>query len=104
MMRARMTNSAVLYVSPVGSTRTRFRVLTPDLHAIATTIEPTLAAATALAVARHHRRHYATIAGSDGRWLDVHLDGRCELATDRVTSQSGWPAEVQERINLLLIR
>lgn len=99
-----MTNSAVLYVSPVGSTLTRFRVLTPDLHAVATTVEPALAAATALAVARHHRCGFATIAASDGRWLDVHLDGRCELTTNGGGSPSEWPTEVQGRINLLLNR
>ena len=91
-MGVRAPSPALLYVPLDGSTRTRFRVLTPDLHAVATTVEPALAAATALAVARHHRRRFATIAASDGRWLDIHLDGRCVITPP--TCSTGWPATV----------
>ena len=53
--------------STVLGSRVRFRVVTPDHHPIAVTVEPALAAATALAVARHHASRYAAIAASDGR-------------------------------------
>lgn len=99
MTGARAPSPALLYVPLDGSTRTRFRVLTPDLHAVATTVEPALAAATALAVARHHRRRYATVAASDGRWLDVHLDGRCVITPP--SSMTGWPAAVMRALGRL---
>ena len=98
-MGAATPSPALLYVPLDGSTRTRCRVLTPDLHAVATTIEPALAATTALAVARHHRHHFATIAASDGRWLDVHLDGRCVITPP--TSSTGWPATVMRALGRL---
>ena len=61
---------ALLYVPPTSpSCLIRMRVLTPDHHPIAVTVHPALAAATALAVARHHPARYALIAASDGRWL-----------------------------------
>ena len=103
-MGAATPSPALLYVPLDGSTRTRFRVLTPDLHAVAATIEPALAAATALAVARHHRHHFATIAASDGRWLDIHLDGRCALTGAGSSHLTDWPVEVQAKVNLLLGR
>ena len=99
MIGGKTSSPALLYVPLDGSTHTRFRVLTPDLHAVATTVEPALAAATALAVARHHRRRFATIAASDGRWLDVHLDGRCLITPP--TSSTGWPAIVMRALGRL---
>lgn len=99
MTGARAPSPALLYVPLGGSTRTRFRVLTPDFHAVATTVEPALAAAAALAVARHHQRQYATVAASDGRWLDVHLDGRCVITPP--SSMTGWPAAVMRALGRL---
>jgi hypothetical protein len=69
--------------------------LTPDLHPIATTCEPVLAATTALTVARHHPTHYGAIAARDGRWLDVHLDATTTLAPIDA-ELTGWPAVMEQ--------
>ena len=91
---------ALLYVpTPVG-TKIRFRVVTPDHHPIAVTVEPELAAATALAVARHHPARYASIAASDGGWLEVHLDGRTSL-TPASSDASGWPQLIERALGRL---
>ena len=39
MIGGKASSPALLYLPLDGSTRTRFRVLTPDLHAVATTVE-----------------------------------------------------------------
>jgi hypothetical protein len=88
-------NPTLLYVPPTTGTTTRFRVVTPDHHPVAVTADPALAAATALAVARHHEAHYAAIAASDRRWLEVHLDGHTSL-TPTTSDASGW-AHLVER-------
>jgi hypothetical protein len=90
----------LLYVPVAQGDRVRFRVVTPDHHPIAATVEPTLAAATALAVARHHADSYAAIAASDGRWLEVHLDGRTDLSPDG--DRSGWPCLVERALRRLV--
>jgi hypothetical protein len=81
---------AVLYAPATPGSTIRFRVVTPDHHPVAVTADPALAAATALAVARHHRAQYAAIAASDGRWLEVHLDGHTTI-TPPTGDASGWP-------------
>ncbi len=81
---------ALLYVPPTTDDSIRFRVVTPDRHPVALTADPALAAATALAVARHHGARYAAIAASDGRWLEVHVDGRTAI-TPATSDASGWP-------------
>ena len=86
------TTPAPMYVSP--STELRFRVLTPDHHPVASTVEGALAAATALAVARHHPTRHALIAASNGRWLEVGVDGRTTL-TPPADEPQGWPVTVQ---------
>ena len=91
---------AVLYVPYAAGTQLRFRVATPDHHPIAITIEPALAAATALAVARHHPARYAVIAASDGRWLEVEVDGHTTL-TPPATDPSGWPTTVRRVLGRL---
>jgi len=91
---------ALLYAPPPPSTQVRFRVLTPDHHPIAVTIEPALAAATALAVARHYPAHYALIASSDGRWLEVGLDGHTAL-TPPAADPHGWPRTVLRALGRL---
>ena len=91
---------ALLYVPPATGTRIRFRVVTPDHHPIAVTVEPALAAATALAVARHHPARYAAIAASDGRWLEVYLDGHTTL-TPPSSDSTGWPATVTRALGRL---
>ena len=91
---------ALLYVPPARGTQVRFRVVTPDHHPIAVTVEPALAAATALAVARHHPAHYAAIAGSDGRWLEVDLEGHTTL-TPTTCDTVGWPALVARALGRL---
>jgi hypothetical protein len=84
---------ALLYV-PLGNGRqVRFRVMTPDNRPIVLTVEPALAAATALAVARHHPARSAAIAASDGRWLEVDLEGHTAL-TPTGSNPDGWPALV----------
>jgi hypothetical protein len=75
-------------------------VLTPDCHAIAVTVEPALAAATALAVARHHASRYAIIAASDGRWLEVGVEGTTRL-TPPDSASSGWPMTVERALGRL---
>lgn len=100
MSRAAALTPALLYVPPPLSTQVRFRVLTPDHHPIAVTVEPALAAATALAVARHHPAHYALIASSDGRWLEVGLDGHTGL-TPPADDPHGWPITVQRALGRL---
>lgn len=78
----------------------RFAVLTPDGHAIATSCNPELAAATALAVARHHRDHVATIIGPEGRRLEIDRFG----AVTRPNSSSvgeDWQAVVEAVIRRL---
>ena len=100
MSRTAALTPALLYVPPPSSTQVRFRVLTPDHHPIAVTVEPALAAATALAVARHHRAHYALIASSDGRWLEVCLDGRTAL-TPPADDPHGWPRMVLRALGRL---
>jgi hypothetical protein len=87
-------NPTLLFVPPTTGTTIRFRVITPDHHPVALTAEPALAAATALAVARHHGAQYAAIAASDGRWLEVHLDSRTSL-TPTTSDASGWPEIVE---------
>ncbi len=96
-------NPALLYVPPTAGTTIRFRVVTPDHHPVAVTVEPALAAATALAVARHHEAHYAAIAASDGRWLEVHLDGRTSI-TPTTSDASGWPQLVERALARLAPR
>jgi hypothetical protein len=91
---------ALLHVPPTVGTTIRLQVLTPDHHPIAITAEPALAAATALAVARHHRAHYAAIAASDGRWLEVHCDGRTSLSPP-ANDAAGWPALVEQAVERL---
>jgi hypothetical protein len=91
---------ALLYVPPTVGTRVRFRVVTPDLHPIAVTVEPAHAAATALADARHHPARYAVIAASDGRWLEVHLDGHTTL-TPPTSETTGWPSTVERALGRL---
>ena len=91
---------ALLYVSPATGTQVRFRVVTPDHHPVAVTIQPALAAATALAVARHHPARYAAIAASDGRWLEVHVDGHTTL-TPSTSERGGWPATVERALGRL---
>ena len=91
---------ALLYVPPPTSTQVRFRVLTPDHHPIAVTVEPALAAATALAVARHHPAHYALIASSDGRWLEVGVNGQTSL-TPPADDPHGWPSTVLRALGRL---
>ncbi len=94
---------ALLFVTPTTGTTFRFRVVTPDHHPVAVTGEPELAVATALAVARHHRAHYAAIAASDGRWLEVHLDGRTSI-TPSSSDASGWPQLVERALARLAPR
>ena len=94
------TSPAVLYVPPTGGTTIRFRVLTPDHHPVAITVEPALAAATALAVARHHRENYAAIVASDGRWLEVDHDGRTTM-TPSTSDKGGWPSQVERALGRL---
>jgi hypothetical protein len=92
---------ALLYVPPAGpSSQIRFRVLTPDHHPIAVTVEPALAAATALAVARHHPARYALIAASDGRWLEVGVDATSALIP-HAEDPRGWPTTVQRALGRL---
>ena len=91
---------ALLYVPTPGSCQVRFRVLTPDHHPIAVTVEAALAAATALAVARHHSARYALIAASDGRWLEVGIDGHTTL-TPPADDPHGWPTTVQRALGRL---
>lgn len=78
----------------------RLQVVTPDQHPIAVTTEPALAAATALAVARHHRDRYVAIAASDGRWLEVHLDGHTYLTPPTIDA-TGWPTLVEQAVERL---
>ncbi len=85
---------ALLYVPPTSGRQIRFGVVTPDGHPIAVTVEPALAAATALAVARYHPARYAAIAASDGRWLEVYVDGRTTLSPPSGGDPTGWPATV----------
>ncbi len=91
------SNAALLYVAPTVGSTIRFRVVTPDDHPVAVTADPALAAATALAVARHHASHYAAIAASDGRWLEVHLDGQIAL-TPTTRDATGWPELVKQAL------
>ena len=99
-MTSAITSPALLYV-PVGPAATaRFRVLTPDCHSIAVTSEPALAAATALAVARHHPARYATVAASDGRWLEVTVTGGTSLSPDTADAE-GWPSTVRRALGRL---
>jgi len=91
---------ALLYVPPSAGTAIRLRVVTPDHHPVAVTVEPALAAATALAVARHHPAQYAAIAASDGRWLEVHLDGHT-LLTPPTSAATGWPTLVERALGRL---
>lgn len=95
-------SAALLHVPPRVGTTIRLQVVTPDHHAIAVTAEPALAAATALAVARHHRARYAAIAASDGRWLEVHLDGHTCL-TPPTSDTTGWPTLVEQAVERLAI-
>ena len=100
-MRRVVLCPALLYVPPAGPSRqVRFRVLTPDHHPIAVTVEPALAAATALAVARHHPARYALIAASDGRWLEVDVHGYTSLSPHD-DDPHGWPTTVQRTLGRL---
>ena len=92
---------ALLYVPPPQTCQVRFRVLTPDHHPIAVTVEVALAAATALAVARHHPARYALIAASDGRWLEVGIDGQTIL-TPPADDPHGWPTTVLRALGRLV--
>ena len=94
---SRTTPTPQLFVAPSPSGALQFRVLTPDRRSVAVTVEATLAAATALAVARHHPTRQALIAASDGRWLEVEVDGRAVL-TPPVDMLHGWPAAVQQTL------
>ena len=96
-------NAALLYLPPTSGTTIRFRVVTPDHHPVAVTVEPALAAATALAVARHHEDRYAAIAASDGRWLEVYRDGRTSLMPT-TSDASGWPQLVEQALIRLTSR
>ena len=100
MSRTAALSPALLYVPPPPSTQVRFRILTPDHHPIAVTVGPALAAATALAVARHHPAHYALIASSDGRWLEVGREGHTALKPP-AGDPHGWPVTVQGVLGLL---
>ncbi len=91
---------ALLYAPTTTDSTIRFRVVTPDCHPVAVTADPALAAATALAVARHHEERYAAIAASDGRWLEVHLDGRTAITP----TTSGWPQLVERALARLAPR
>jgi hypothetical protein len=91
---------ALLHVPPTVGATIRLQVVTPDQHPIAVTTEPALAAATALAVARHHRDRYAAIAASDGRWLEVHRDGRTSLSAP-ASDAAGWPTLVEQAVERL---
>lgn len=99
-MNRASTTPAQPLVGRTQSTPVRFRVLTPDHHAIAVTVEPTLAAATALAVARHHPARAALVAATDGRWLEVGLDGHTTL-TPPSDDQDGWWSSVQRAMRRL---
>lgn len=90
---------ALLYVPSTPGARLRFRVVTPDHHPIAVTVEPALAAATALAVARHHPARYALIAASDGRWLEIDTDGHTTLTP--AGEPHGWPVTVERALGRL---
>jgi hypothetical protein len=98
-MTRRPLGPALLFVRARG-TQVRLRVMTPDQHPIAVTVEPALAAATALAVARHHPAHSAAIAASDGRWLEVDHEGRTTL-TPTSCDTAGWPALVERALGRL---
>lgn len=91
---------ALLLVQPTVGATIRLQVVTPDQHPIAVTTEPALAAATALAVARHHRDQYAAIAASDGRWLEVHRDGRTNPSSP-TNDAAGWPTLVEQTVERL---
>jgi hypothetical protein len=92
---------ALLFVPPSGAgAPIRFQVLTPDHHPIAVTVQPALAAATAIAVARHHPARYAVIAASDGRWLEVDIDGHTTLIPS-TREPDGWPVTVERAIGRL---
>lgn len=95
------TRPALLYAPATAGSTIRFRVVTPDHHPVAVTTDPALAAATALAVARHHRAQYAAIAVSDGRWLEVHLDGHTAI-TPATSDASGWPHQVESALARLV--
>jgi hypothetical protein len=84
---------ALLHVPRAEGSQVRLRVMTPGNRPIALTVEPALAAATALAVARHHPAHSAAIAASDGRWLEVDPEGHTAL-TPASSDADGWPAVV----------
>jgi hypothetical protein len=99
-VKSRRPMSPALLFVPTTSTHVRFRVLTPDCHPIALTVEPALAAATALAVARHHSARYAVIAASDGRWLEVDLQGGSTL-TPADSARDGWPSTVLRALGRL---
>lgn len=94
---------ALLYAPTTAGSAIRFRVVTPDHHPVAVTADPTLAAATALAVARNHAEQYAAIAASDGRWLEVHLDGHTTV-TPSTSETSGWPQLVERALARLAPR
>ena len=96
----RPTSPALMFVPTTGTQQVRFRVLTPDCRPIVVTVEPALAAATALAVARHHSARYAVIAASDGRWLEVDLEGGSNL-TPADSARDGWPTTVQRALGRL---
>jgi hypothetical protein len=98
--RRRELGPALLHVPRAEGRQVRFRVMTPDNRPIALTVEPALAAATALAVARHHPARWAAIAASDGRWLEVDLEGRMAL-TPASSDPAGWPALVAQALGQL---
>jgi hypothetical protein len=97
------THPALLYAPATPECAIRFRVVTPDFHPVAATADPALAAATAVAVARHHEAQYAAIAASDGRWLEVHVDGRTAI-TPTTSDGSGWPHQVERALARLMPR
>ena len=99
-MNRRALSPALLHVPLAKGSQVRLRVMTPDYRPIALTVEPALAAATALAVARHHPAHSAAIAASDGRWLEVDLEGQTTLTPPRSDS-GGWPASVARALGQL---
>lgn len=94
---------ALLFAPTTTGTTIKFRVVTPDCHPVAATADPALAAATALAVARHHEERYAAIAASDGRWLEVHLDGPTTI-TPTTSDVIGWPQLVERSLARLAPR
>jgi hypothetical protein len=88
------TTPALLFVPLSPSTELRFRVLTPDHHPVASTVEGALAAATALAVARHHPARYALMwklrVGVESYYLAQVASGLDEYYTGAGEASGRW--------------